>query len=146
MNISAYMTQPVISARPDEGVRTAFFRMRERGIRHLPVLDGEQQILGWISDRDIRRPDWVDPDHDTSFGYRLEDDLLVKDLMTTNVVAVHTYDPVEKAVAIILDRKYGALPVVDKTGACVGVLSAVDLVRTLRDLLEASALSAKVKS
>lgn len=143
MHISHYMTQPVIAAEPDEGVRTAFFRMREAGIRHLPVLDRNRHLLGWISDRDLRRPDWVDPDADTSFGYRLEDDLLVRDLMTTNVVAVHTYDPVRKAAAVILDRKYGALPVLDKTGACVGVLSAIDLVRALSDMLAAQAAGVK---
>ncbi|MEZ4464743.1 MAG: CBS domain-containing protein [bacterium] len=113
--------------------------MREQGVRHLPVVDENRRLVGFITDRDIRRPDWVDEAIDVAHAYRLDDDLEVADLMTTNVISVQASDPLKKAVDIFLDRRYGALPVQDKNGDLVGILSALDLVQALSDLLPMAA-------
>ena len=139
MNVSQYMTAKLHTAHPSEGVRQVFFRMREHGVRHLPVVDDNRRRVGFITDRDIRRPDWVDEAIDVAHAYRLDDDLEVADLMTTNVMAVQASDSLKKAVAIFLDRRYGALPVQDKNGELVGILSAIDLVKALSDLLPLAA-------
>lgn len=136
MRVSRYMTAKVITARPDDGIRETFFRMRQSRVRHLPVVDEKGGLVGFISDRDLRRPDWVDEAVDVSHAYQLEDHLSVGDLMTTNVEVVHTYDPIAKVVEIMLDRRYGALPVLDKDENLVGILSAIDLLRALAELLE----------
>ena len=136
MKVSRYMTAKVITARPDDGIRKTFFRMREHRVRHLPVVDENGSLVGFISDRDLRRPDWVDQDIDISHAYRLEDDLQVQDLMSTNLVVAHTYESVAKVVDVFLDRRYGALPVLNKDEELVGILSAFDLLRALSDLLD----------
>ena len=59
MRVRWFMTRKVVTAAPEDGIRETFFRMREARIRHLPVLDGAQ-LVGMLSDRDLRRPDWVD--------------------------------------------------------------------------------------
>lgn len=136
MKVSRYMTAKVITARPEDGVRQTFFRMRQHRVRHLPVVDGAGKLVGFISDRDLRRPDWVDQDVDISHAYQLDDNLQVQDLMSTNLVVAHTYESVAKVVDIFLDRRYGALPVLNKDEELVGILSAVDLLRALADLLD----------
>ncbi len=134
MRVSEYMTQKVLSAAPDDGVRETFFRMREAGIRHLPVLEGAQ-LVGMISDRDLRRPDWVDEAPDLSHEYQLDDNLSVGDLMSHNPVTVHTYDELAKACALIDEHGFGALPVLDKGNHLVGIISKADLVRAFAKLL-----------
>lgn len=136
MKVSRYMTAKVITARPDDGVRKTFFRMREHRVRHLPVVDEAGKLVGFISDRDLRRPDWVDQDVDISHAYQLDDDLQVQDLMSTNLVVAHTYESVAKAVDVFLEHRYGALPVLNKDEELVGILSAVDLLRAFAELLE----------
>lgn len=136
MKVSRYMTAKVVTARPDDGVRRTFFRMREHRVRHLPVVNDKGALVGFISDRDLRRPEWVDPDVDLSHAYQLDDNLQVQDLMSTNVVVAHTYDTIAKVVDVFLDRRYGALPVLNKDEELVGILSAVDLLRALADLLD----------
>ncbi len=135
MRITQYMTDKVHTADPKDGLRQTFFRMREARIRHMPVVDAQRHVVGIISDRDLRRPDWVDEAPDVTHVYRLDDDLLVEDVMSRNVIAVHTYDSIGKAAAIIRERRFGALPVLNKDEELVGVLSAIDLVRALEDLL-----------
>lgn len=135
MKVSKYMTNKVIAARPEDGIREAFFLMRREGVRHLPVVDVDGQLLGIISDRDLRRPDWVDETPDLSHLYNLDDSIEVQDLMKRNVIVVHTYDTIRKATRLLLEHHFGALPVLDKEQKIVGMLSAIDLLRALEDLI-----------
>jgi acetoin utilization protein AcuB len=132
--VSEHMSQPVLTAGPDDGARATFFRMRDAQVRHLPVLDGAK-LVGVLSDRDLRRPDWVDEAPDLSYDYQLDDSLSVGDLMTRNPVVVHTYDDLAKACKLIDRHGFGALPVLDKGGHLVGIISKADLIRALGDLL-----------
>lgn len=135
MRVSEYMTQKVLTATPDDGVRETFFRMREAGVRHLPILDGAK-LVGILSDRDLRRPDWVDEAPDLSYDYQLDDNLSVGDLMSHNPITVHTYDDLAKACELINQHGFGALPVLDKGNHLVGIISKADLVRAFGKLLE----------
>ncbi|MCB1787601.1 MAG: CBS domain-containing protein [Chromatiaceae bacterium] len=128
MRVSDFMTRKVMTATPEDGIRETYFRMREARVRHLPVLDGAQ-LVGIISDRDLRRPDWVDEAPDLSHDYQLDDNLSVGDLMSHKPIAVHTYDELLTACALINQHGFGALPVLDKGGHLVGILSKADLVR-----------------
>ncbi|RLA44400.1 MAG: histidine kinase [Gammaproteobacteria bacterium] len=134
VRVSEYMTAPVISARPDDGTRQAYFRIREAGIHHLPVLDGAQ-LVGILSDRDLRRPDWVDEAMDLSHPYCLDDNMSVCDLMTRNPVTIHTYESLLIAAELILQQGFGALPVLDKGQHLVGILCKGDLIRALHSRL-----------
>ncbi len=136
MRVSSFMSSKVIAARPEDGIRRTFFRMRQHRVRHMPVLDDAGNLAGFISDRDLRRPNWVDETMDIAHAYHLDDKLTVGDLMTTNVLVVHTYDTIKKAVGYFLEHRYGALPVLNKAGKLVGILSAHDLLRALDQLLD----------
>lgn len=121
-------------ADPNDGARETFFRMREANVRHLPVLDGAQ-LVGILSDRDLRRPDWVDEAPDLAHPYELADDLTVGDLMTRHPMSVHTYEPLDQAAALFLRQRFGCLPVLDKGGHLVGIITKYDLIRALHELL-----------
>ncbi len=136
MKVSSFMSAKVIAARPSDGIRRTFFRMRQHRVRHMPVLDEDGNLVGFISDRDLRRPNWVDETMDIAHAYHLDDKLTVGDLMTTNVLVVHTYDTIKKAVGYFLEHRYGALPVMNKEEKLVGILSAHDLLRALDQLLD----------
>lgn len=137
MKVSRYMSPKVITARPEDGIRQTFFRMRENRIRHIPVIDQGQRLVGILSDRDLRRPEWVDEDLDISHVYNLDDQLQVRDLMTTDVKVVYTYDTVRKANRYFIEHRFGALPVLNKEEELVGILSAVDVLRAFDDFMEA---------
>lgn len=143
--VSEYMTRKVITISPETGLREAFFKMRDEGIRHLPVVDQQSQIIGIVSDRELRRPGWVDETPEIGHDYHLSDDLHVGDVMITDVIHVRTYDTLTKAVGTMLDHNIGAAPVIDKTGDLVGMLSNVDLLRAFQDSLESQKQSKKKK-
>ena len=133
--VAEYMTRKVVSVPPQTGIREAFFKMKQHHIRHLPVVDEDNKLIGIVSDRELRRPDWVDESLDIAHVYSLDDEMFVKDVMISNVYVIHTYDTLRKAIKLLLENNIGAAPVLDKTGALVGMLSAVDLLRALDDVM-----------
>ena len=135
MRISHYMSDKVITARATDGLRSTFFTMRRSRIRHLPVVDVEGSLIGMISDRDLRRPDWVDEAPDVQHIYNLDDEMRVGDVMTERVQGVHTYDSIHKAIKLFREHRYGALPVLNKESKLVGILSPHDLLKALDELL-----------
>lgn len=135
LKVSNFMSSKVMTAHPDDGIRQTFFRMRENEVRHMPVVGDERQLVGIISDRDLRRPEWVDETPDLAHIYNLDDTLSVKDLMTTQVMVAHTYDTIAKATKVLIEHRFGALPVLNKEQELVGVLSSHDLLQALDVML-----------
>jgi acetoin utilization protein AcuB len=136
IKVSHYMSPQLLSIPPSMGIREAFFKMKENSIRHLPIVDENNNLIGIISDRELRRPNWVDEAQDISHVYYLDNAMLVSDVMITNIHVIHTYDTLNKAVSLLLDNHIGAAPVLDKTGNLVGMLSAIDLLRALKDSID----------
>jgi acetoin utilization protein AcuB len=55
--------------------------------------------------------------------------------MSPHPVTVHTYDTLHKAVKLFLEHRFGCLPVLDKTGVLVGIVSPLDLLRAYDEVL-----------
>jgi CBS domain-containing protein len=53
--VADYMTDRPVTVRPDEDLEVAARRMAELGVRHLPVVDGDQ-LVGVLSIRDLLAP------------------------------------------------------------------------------------------
>jgi len=132
MKVEKYMSTDVITANLRDGLRQTFYRMRERSIRHMPVTDGEN-LVGIISDRDLRRPGWVDDEENVAHYYLLDNEHKVEETMTRDPRVVAPDDDIQRAVGILLETKFGALPVVDETGKLVGMISAMDMLRAFHD-------------
>jgi acetoin utilization protein AcuB len=133
MKVADYMTRDVITAHVTDGLRQTFYRMRERDIRHMPVLGEHEKLAGIISDRDLRRPDWVDDEENVAHYYLLDNQHKVQDAMTGAPTCVAPDDDIQRAVALVVEKRIGALPVVDAEGKLVGMISAIDLLRAFQD-------------
>jgi acetoin utilization protein AcuB len=135
MKVSKYMTQKLITAEPEMTVRQAFQLMQAYRVRHIPVVENDR-LVGIISDRDLRRPKWAETLEDWQSYYRIDDNLHVSDVMTRNPETVRAGDPILKAVQIFRERRYGAVPVLNKDEELAGILSAQDLLGALEEFLE----------
>lgn len=126
------MTREVVTIGPEAGVGEAWGLCRERGIRHLPVVEGGK-LAGIISDRDLRdfSPPRDTPDQENSLGYAR-----VREIMSAEVVTSHPLDTIEHAARVIYDHGFNCLPVV-ADGELAGIITSSDLVRTLVELIGA---------
>jgi len=135
MQVEKYMTKGAITAHERDGLHQTYVRMRERDVRHMPVIDEHEKLVGVISDRDIRRPDWVDPTENVSRPFVLDNNTKVAEAMTRGAITVQEGDLMLEAVGAFVDHHVGALMVTDAAGNLVGVLSVVDAMKAFRDIL-----------
>ena len=132
MLVRDYMTGKVVTANLLDGLRQTWDRMHERRVRHMPVVDEHGALVGIVSDRDLRRPANQDEPNTTHY-FALDNTVKVEEAMTAAPVTVREDDPVDVALQIFVDRRFGALPVIDGAGALVGLISTIDLLRACRD-------------
>src|SRR5215208_5546804 len=127
------MTREMVTLAPDETVGTALALCRERRIRHIPVLK-EGRLVGIVSDRDLRSatPAFGDPERAAALQ-----EILVEDVMITDVVSVLPDDPIEQAANTMRERRIGSLPVVEN-GELVGIITSSDVMSALVYLVGAN--------
>ena len=133
MYVSDWMTKKVFTVRVDDFLSDALSLMKEKGIKHVPVVKGGK-LKGIVSDRDIKE---YSPSKATSLDIYELHYLLAKtkmsEVMTTKVITTTADTPVEEAAMVLMDRGIGCLPVLDD-GNLVGIISDKDIYRALVDI------------
>ncbi len=117
------MTPVPITTTPETMVARAFDIMLEHDIRHLPVLYGEK-IVGLLSERDVLR----------AYGTSRDLKVQVADVMSKEIVAVPPTAPAWETTALMINRKIGAVLVVNER-RLVGIVSAQDCLRVAHHAL-----------
>jgi CBS domain-containing protein len=122
MKLSEIMTRDVEVIQPDDSLRLAARKMRERDIGFLPVCDGET-LLGVLSDRDITIRALADG-MDVNI-------MLGRDLMTAPAIYCYEDQDVREAAKIMEENQIRRLVVLSREDKrLVGVVSLGDLART----------------
>jgi acetoin utilization protein AcuB len=123
--VQKYMTTTPHSVGGEETVATASQLLKQHGIRHLPVLEGDR-LLGVLTDRDIK---FVE-------GFRDVDPttLTVAEAMVEEPYAVSPDTPLDEVTNTMAERKYGCAIVVQHRRV-VGIFTTVDACRALSELL-----------
>ncbi len=129
MFVSRSMTRKVITVDQEANIFEVQQIMAENNIRHLPIIDKDQRLIGIVTDRDIR----------SALPYRLFKDsysqkereklsaLKVKDIMTKDPISISPTYTIQDALLLIQKSKVGALPVVDDDRRLKGIISVRDL-------------------
>ena len=120
------MSREIVTLSPDETAATALALCRERRIRHLPVLK-EGTLVGIVSDRDLRSS--TPALGDLSRAAALQE-ILVQDVMASEVVTALPDDPIEQAANAMRERRIGCLPVLEGD-ELVGIVTASDVMGAL---------------
>jgi acetoin utilization protein AcuB len=124
------MTPSPVTAHPGDLLVDAASRMLHAGIRHLPVVDGAGAVIGMLSDRDVRSAigNPMQLIEGEPLSARIED-LTVKEIMTPEPRVVAPDSTVATLLALLVDERLGAVPVVDADEGLVGIVSYLDVLR-----------------
>jgi CBS domain-containing membrane protein len=109
--------------------------MKAGHIRHLPVVDGKERLIGLVTHRNLLAA-WVshgDPGHERPRDVARQ--IPVEMLMEKSVLTVEPDTPAAHAARVIETNKIGCLPVV-AAGKLVGIVTEADFVHFARKLLE----------
>jgi len=124
--VREYMTPAPFTIAPNRMLAEAVRTMRDKHVRHLPVLDGGR-VVGMLSQRDvliIESLPAVNPD-----------EVQVEEAMVQDVFMVRPDTPVGEAIETMIDRKLGSA-IVTEDERVLGVFTTIDALRALHHLLE----------
>jgi CBS domain-containing protein len=127
------MTEGAEFITADDTAQAAAERLRDLDVGALPICDGDQQLIGMITDRDIVV--------DVLAAGKDPASTRVGDFAQGEAVTVGADDAIEVALATMKDHKVRRLPVIDGTKV-VGMVSQADIATNLPedrvgDLVEA---------
>jgi len=131
MLVKGWMTTDVVTIDENTSMMKAGQIMKEQNIHSLPVMRNGA-LVGMVTDRDVKE---ASPSKATTLDvhelYYLLSELKVKDIMKKNVITVDPDETVEKAAVIMLENEVHGLPVVNKKGTLVGMITQGDVFRVL---------------
>ena len=130
LKIEQIMTSDVISLSPADSIQSAIQIMRDSEIRHLPLTDDNNQLIGLVTERDIKMatPILLDKEKVKEITSMPLSSIMKKELITG-----HPLDFVEEAAVLFYDYKIGCLPIIQQN-RLVGIITGTDLLHTMVEL------------
>ena len=124
MLVSRRMSRNPITISPQASIEDAIHLMKSNSIRHLPVVNDQEELVGWVTDSDLRGvliPSMIE-------------ELTIGDVMITSPIAVSATEVLEKAAILISRHKIGGMPVLED-GKLVGIITVVDILEAFIDIM-----------
>ncbi len=137
MIVKDVMTSPVFSLRETDTLQSARELMALQRIRHVPIVGSQEMFIGLITHRDllsatISHLAEIDPETQRE----IDSGIPIKEIMRTDLRTVDTDTHLRDAARLLLNHKYGCLPVVHG-GKLVGIVTEADFLKLTITLLEA---------
>jgi CBS domain-containing membrane protein len=127
--VSDLMTNVVYTLTPRDDMFAVQNVMDEHNIRHIPVVDEDQDLVGLITMRDLLRTRSPrDDDLPLEMREARMHDMRVSEVMTEGVATTEPDSNLHDAAQLMLENKFGCLPVVQGS-RLAGILTEADFVR-----------------
>lgn len=114
--VEDFMSTAVITMKETDTMSGVDLEMKFAEIRHVPVVDGRNHVIGVLSDRDVLR----------ALLKAEGKPLLIGAVMTRHVRTVRPATPAHQAAATMVEQRFGCLPVVDDDEHLVGIITETD--------------------
>ena len=132
LTVADLMTRDVVCVDQTDNLATVRELMADEHVRHLPVVDGQRDLVGVISERDLLQACRFFDEQTTAAQQRhwLES-MKAGDIMTEQVATARADQDVREAAQALFELKIGCLPVTDGEGVgrLAGILTESDFVR-----------------
>jgi acetoin utilization protein AcuB len=144
MLVKDRMTSHPLKITPDTSFPEAFKIIRERRIRHLPVVDEEEKLIGIVAQTDLLHasPSTATTLNVFEINYLLAN-MHVREVMSSPPITVPEDVPLEEAARLLVERKIGCLPVM-RDGTLVGMITETDIFEAFVEVLGGREASLRV--
>jgi acetoin utilization protein AcuB len=127
LTVKDIMHEKLFTIHASDTILKAFKLMQDKEIRHLPVFDADEKLVGILSDKDVLQA--------MEFNEKGMPSAKVLDFMTWPVESVSDQATVPKVIEKILENKISALLVMNDLGLPTGILTTDDLILSFLDLI-----------
>ena len=141
LTVADIMTTNIVSLEPENSLQDAHNITRDKGIRHLPVLDPQtEKFVALVTQKKmIAKVIGLLSLYGEKALSRREAQVNIMDIAETDCQTINKNEPLEDVARFFLENKHGCLPVVDDNGRLEGVITSSDFVRLSIMLMEQSA-------
>ena len=129
--ISKIMSNDIITINKTQSIREVSEIIRDKNIRHVPVVSGEK-IIGMLSKVDLQKISFVNTVDGDELTTALYDGLNIEQVMTKDVKVVQKNDTIYDVATILSKNEFHSLPVLENE-KLVGIVTNTDLIRYLVD-------------
>jgi len=133
ITVDELMTENPYTLRDSNSIHDAWEIMTEHRIRHIPITDDDNHLLGLVTQRDVlaaTKPSSMSTTSDENSG-----DGKLSEIMIKNVTTIHKSDNLRQAALHMQSHKHGCLPVLSEE-QLVGIITDSDFVSIAINLLE----------
>ncbi len=136
MFITQHMTRNPVTVSPDATLPEVRKILQTGKFRHLPVVNGENHLVGIVTDRDLRSasPSSVLSEERLKACHADFDQTPVSAIMSRAFFTLNPMSTLDDALFLLDREKIGALPVVDEEQRVIGMFSMRDLMGAYRRL------------
>lgn len=124
MKIRSLMIPDPITIGPSTSIVEAIELMKVNSIRHLPVVEGENILTGFVTLADLKQ----------ALIPAMMGDIELKDIMIKKPITVRPEDDIEVGAQLIYKHKIGGMPVISGK-SLVGIITATDILRAFIDMM-----------
>lgn len=138
LRVADVMSTQLITLTPMDSLKKARETMEKHRIRHIPVISSEAGFVGLLSQRDVLKAA-VSHFADMQSGVRdeIESGIPIAEAMSAHVVTIPPDTPISVAGKLLLEHKFGCLPVLSNN-KLQGILTETDFIKLCLSLLERS--------
>jgi CBS domain-containing protein len=145
--VAEVMTPTPLTVTPEMPLKEAIAILVEHKISGLPVIDGEGELLGILSESDLM---WQETGVEPPPYIMILDSIIylqnpgryekeihkalgqtVADVMSDKPITIKGNQPVKKAAQILNDKQIRRLPVLDEDGKVIGIITQSDIIRAM---------------
>ena len=131
MYVGRIMHTFLVTVSPDTSLLKAKDIIERKRINHLLVVDGNEDLIGIVSDRDVKQS-WASPATALSvheLNYLLTQ-LTVETIMVKKIITISPGTTIERAAYIMQENRINALPVIEAE-KLVGIITSTDVMDVL---------------
>jgi len=137
LTVADLMSNDVFTLRETDTLKTARSMMSLARIRHIPVVDDGMHFMGLLTHRDILGASISQfADIDSATRDEIDAGIPLAEIMRTDVTTVTSDMALREAAELLLNHKYGCLPVIAK-GKLAGIITEADFLKLTIRLMEA---------
>ncbi|WP_108671314.1 acetoin utilization AcuB family protein [Peribacillus acanthi] len=126
MILEDIMNTDVVTLNESDSIQTAIEIIRDKKIRHIPIVNDEKKLVGLVSNQDIRD---ATPSIFRS-TFHLEDlQKPLSTIMKKDIITGHPLDFVEEVAAVFYENHIGCMPILSDN-KLVGIITETDLLHT----------------
>lgn len=140
MIVEEIMNTNVVTLLESATIKDAVQTMREHNIRHLPIVNNDNGLVGIVTDHDIKNalPSFLQAEPNSSVY-----DSAIKNIMVENPIIGHPLDFVEEVAMTFYENKISCLPIVSG-GQLIGIVTTTDVLYRYIELTGANQPASKL--